>query len=85
LGIVRYEHHVRVEHRDESVEVTVPGGSEERFDHLLLGAQVGVGNIRYAVHLSTSAARELTRRGRRAIASSGHRCPARLGITADPR
>src|SRR6266545_3825113 len=58
------EHDVRVEHRDQRVEVAVARGGEEGVDDRPLAGGVGVGNRGSALHPPAGPAGELARRGR---------------------
>jgi hypothetical protein len=58
---VASEHDVGVEHGDERIEITIPGGGEEGFDDLALGGQVGVWDGG-AADAAAGAADQLTRR-----------------------
>ena len=56
------ENHIRVENRDQSLEVPVARRREERLDDLSLSIRVGVGHGVLRPHAATGAARELTGR-----------------------
>ena len=59
------QHDIRMQHRDERVEVAVARRREERVDDLALAGRVAVGRRRLP-HAPACAAGELARRGRRA-------------------
>ena len=58
------QHDVRVEHRDQRLEVAVAGGGEEGVDDFALAGEIGVGHRGRSLHPAPRAARELPRRGR---------------------
>src|SRR5215217_7417012 len=60
------QHDVRVEHREQRLEVTLARGSEEGVDGLLLAGKTGVGRSGRSPHPAARAAGELPRRGGRA-------------------
>jgi hypothetical protein len=43
-GPVGHPHHVRVQHRDDRLQVAGPGGGQERFDHPAVPGQLGRGH-----------------------------------------
>src|SRR5947207_16017587 len=51
------EHHVRVEHREKRVEVSVARGSEEGIDHLTLAGEIDVGKRGRPLHPAARPAR----------------------------
>jgi ABC-type multidrug transport system ATPase subunit len=61
------EHHVGVEHRDESLEVPVAGGRQEGVDQLALPCEVGILGGRGAADAAACAAGELARGPRRRV------------------
>lgn len=65
------EHDIRVEHREERVEMPVAGGGEERVDDLSLTDQIGIRNRGGPLDAAPSAACELSRRGSRAPHDGG--------------
>jgi len=56
------QHDVRVEHRDQCVEVTLPGGGEVGVDDRPLASQVRVRRRRRLAYAAASAAGELVGR-----------------------
>ena len=58
------QHHLRIEDRDQRVEIAVPGRGEERVHHFALLGQIGIRRRRLAPHPPAGPARELPGRGR---------------------
>jgi hypothetical protein len=66
-------HDVRVEHREQRVEITVARGSEEGVDDLWLVGEVGVGSSAPSPHPAARTARELPYRDLRVRPSRAQR------------
>jgi hypothetical protein len=60
------EHDIGIEHREQALEIAVTGGCQERFDDLALPAEIGLRDLRRALHAAAGAAGELPCRGWRA-------------------
>jgi hypothetical protein len=61
------ENDLRVEDRDQGLEIALARGGEEGIGHLTLAAEVGVRGWGPALDPAAGAASELSRRGRRAV------------------